>query len=509
MAPAEPIPLPFPNTQPPKPSRRDFLRKSARVSLGIGLGLSSLDWLSGCAPVLDHQLAPWNDLATQLQGSLLQPGTTNFSQTATPWALQYASTKPQAIALCASEADVVACIRWARANQMPLVARSGGHSYGGYSLTTGLMIAVSPMQTFAYDPASGRATVGAGARNLTVFNAGKKMGIAIPHGRCFEVGVAGLVLGGGIGFDMRQHGLTCDSLLETRIALADGRVLTCNEQENADLFWACRGAGGGNFGIHTSFTFQTFPVNPVTVFSLVWTNRIAETFAAIESMNQTAPNALGIKVSVTATKQGKSTALSLAILGHFSGSEADLRALLAPVLAVQTPTSQTITTMPYWDGQDFLSEEGSPTYAHERSRFMSSHLTPDAIQLILSSLANWPGTSREATWKYFLLGGEIDKKAPADMAFVHRGYAMLSSIELEWDPVVDADVLAANQQWLSDFHARMSPYASGASYQNFIDPSQENYLDAYYGSNLPQLKAIKRKYDPTNLFNYPQSIPLT
>jgi FAD/FMN-containing dehydrogenase len=492
----------------PQQSRRGFLRSSAKLTLGLGIGLSSLDWLTGCTQLLDHRPGVWNELAARLQGVLLRPGAANFVEQASPWALQYAATLPQGIAQCRSEADVQACIQWARANNIPLVARSGGHSYGGYSLTTGLMVDVSLMTNFAYDPATGLATVGGGARNRTVFDACKPLGRTIPHGRCFKVGVAGLVLGGGIGFDMRLHGFTCDALRETRIVLADGRALTCNENQNADLFWACRGAGGGNFGIHTSFTFETFPVGTITTFDIKWTKRIAETFSAIQSMTNTAPNSLGIKVGITATKESGKTVLSLSILGQFTGSAADFNTLLAPVLAIQKPAEQTINTLPYWDGQEKISEVGLPDYVHERSRFVKGQLSEEAIQVIITSLLDWPGTSRAAIWKYFLLGGQIDAKSSTDMAFAHRGYSMLSSVELEWNASDDTTLLAKNEQWLANFHNRMEAYTSSHCYQNFIDPSQENYLQAYYGQNLAQLQAVKRKYDPGNLFNYPQSIPV-
>ncbi|OJW78346.1 MAG: hypothetical protein BGO59_30535 [Spirosoma sp. 48-14] len=491
-----------------KPSRRDFLRAGARVSLGLGVGLSSLDWLTSCTKLADHRIAPWDELASKLQGALVRPGAASFSELSTPWALQYASTIPQAIAQCRTEADVQTCIQWAKANSMPIVARSGGHSYGGYSLTTGLMINVSALNTFTYEPTTGLATVGSGARNRTIFTQCKPLDRAIPHGRCYEVGVAGLVLGGGIGFDMRLHGLTCDALRETRIVLADGRMLTCNEKENADLFWACRGAGGGNFGIHTSFTFDTFPVGTITTFNLVWTDRLADTFAAIQTMTLSAPDTLGIKVSITAQKQAGASVLSLSILGHFVGSEADLRSLIAPILTVQKPAEQTIQIAPYWDGQQLITEEGRPEYSHERSRFVKGQLSDEAVRQIILNLKNWPGTSKAATWKYFLLGGQIDARSPTDMAFVHRGYSMLSSIELEWTPADDAALLAKNEQWLTGFHNQMEAYTSSYCYQNFIDPSQEGYLQAYYGTNLPRLQAIKRKYDPENLFNYPQSIPV-
>ena len=498
-------PLPARKPKPTLESRRNFFRTGAAIA--FGLGLPSTQWLTGCTQSAD--VSPiWNDLATRLQGSLLLPDAGSFIERATPWALQYASTLPQGIAICKSEADVQTCIQWAQANKIPLVARSGGHSYGGYSTTTGLMINVSSMTDIAYNPATKRATVGGGARNRHVFEAFNPLGLGITHGRCLEVGVAGLVLGGGIGFDMRAHGYTCDLLRETRIVLADGRALTCNDKENADLFWACRGAGGGNFGIHTSFTFETFPVNDITVFNIEWTERIPETFAALQTMVLAAPNSLGVKVSIVARKKGETTTLTLDILGQFAGSLADFNALLAPVLAVQQPASTTVSKETYWKGQAFISEEGKPEYAHERSRFVKGQLSPDAIRFIIDNLKAWPGTSKAATWKYFLLGGAIDDRKPTDMAFIHRGYPMLSSVELEWNESDNAALLTRNEQWLSNFHDQMEPHTSAHCYQNFIDPSQKDYLQAYYGSSLPQLQAVKRKYDPGNLFSYPQSIPL-
>ena len=485
-------------------SRRNFLRSGA--VLALGLSLPAVPWLTSCRRPEDAASPLWSQLAKQLQGSLLMPGNADFNERALPWALQYASALPQAIAQCATEADVQTCLQWARANGIPLVARSGGHSYGGYSTTSGLMINVSAMNKVSYDASSNRITAGGGARNRNVYDTCKPLDRSITHGRCLEVGVAGLVLGGGIGFNMRAHGYTCDQLRETRVVLADGRILTCNETQNADLFWACRGGGGGNFGIHTSFTFEPFEVDKLTVFDINWTQQLPETFAAIQSVILTAPKSLGMKLSVTAVRQSGTTVLTLAILGQLVGSVTELTNLLAPVLNRYKPDKSDINEMTYWEGQALLSDEGKPEYSHERSRFVKGQLSGEAINQIFTRLKAWPGTSRVATWKYFLLGGTIDAVSSDAMAFNHRGYSMLSSVELEWNPS-DEPVLAQNQQWLSQFHDQMETYTSSACYQNFIDPSQSNYLQAYYGPHLPQLQAVKRKYDPDDLFQYPQSIP--
>lgn len=482
-------------------SRRAFLRAGA----GVAAGLALPGWLSGCATRIVAAPPPWADLAANLEGGLLLPGAPEFGSVASPWALQYASRLPQAIAMCASEADVRTCVLWAQAHAVPLVARSGGHSYAGYSTTPGLMINVSRMNTVEIDPATGVARLGGGARNRNVYAACRPFGRAVTHGRCKEVGVAGLVLGGGIGFNMRAHGLTCDGLKETRIVLADGRALTCNAQENRDLFWACRGAGGGNFGIHTAFTFDTFEVGDFTVFDIAWTERLPQVFSALQTMALSAPESLGMKLSVVA-KAG-TPGLTLSILGQLAGTEAQLRALLEKVLAVQAPSTSTIRTLPYWDAQEFLSEDGAPEYSHERSRFVPESLSPAAIALIFDELKAWPGTHVAATWKFFLMGGAIDRYQPGDMAFVHRHNAMISSIELEWTPQDSPERIEINQRRLSAFHDRMERYTSSYCYQNFIDPAQRDYLHAYYGDNLRELREVKRRHDPGNVFHYPQSIP--
>ena len=141
-----------------------------------------------------------------------------------------------------------------------------------------------------------------GARNANVYAALRPLGRAITHGRCKGVGVAGLVLGGGIGFSQRLQGLACDQLVETEIVIASGELLRCNEVDNADLFWACRGGGGGNFGVNTSLTFQTFPVAVVTVFRLVWRSGLDELLPAALALLPTTPDRLGCKLFVEAGK---------------------------------------------------------------------------------------------------------------------------------------------------------------------------------------------------------------
>jgi FAD/FMN-containing dehydrogenase len=484
--------------------RRDFLKRSGATMLGLWLG-------SGCGsetavvPNLPGSSLPWEALSRLLQGPLLLPGAPDFNRVVAPWNLRYAAQKPAGVARCQSVADVQACLAWAQSNGVPLVARSGGHSYAGYSLTPGLMIDVSPMNQVGPVAPDGRARLGGGSRNANVYAALREPSVAVTHGRCKQVGVGGLVLGGGIGFNMRLHGLTCDGLVETEMVTADGRVLTCNAQQNSDLFWACRGAGGGNFGIHTSFTFQTFPVTQLTIFHLKWRSRHRQVLGALNEVMPTTPRELGCKVSLAAAPDGS---LEVRLLGQLLGTPAQLDTLLAPVLTTATPDSSQIEVRPYWDAQEFLSDEGAPGFSHERSHYVFGELSEAALDTVVDFMLRWPGTSVSADWKFFLMGGAVSEVASGATAYVHRQATMVSSAELEWSAQDSAKTIAENQAWLNDFHSAMRSLTSGSSYQNFIDADEPDYLRSYYGANLERLVSVKAQVDPKNVFHYPQSIPV-
>ncbi|HLO21913.1 MAG TPA: BBE domain-containing protein, partial [Methyloceanibacter sp.] len=207
--------------------------------------------------------------------------------------------------------------------------------------------------------------------------------------------------------------------------------------------------------------------------------------------------------SVDAGKEAK-----LHLLGQVVGAKEELVSLLAPLYRIATPSHEAISTLPYWESQAFLSEEGEPEYTHERSRYVYKPMPPEASATILDHLRRWPGTGEDADWKMFLAGGAVARVAPEATAFVHRKALMLTSIDLEWSEDDSAETIAANQAWLDAFHEAMRPFASGESYQNFSDEAETGYLRAYYGANLERLVEIKRKYDPTNLFSFAQSIPI-
>ncbi|HET9393547.1 MAG TPA: FAD-binding oxidoreductase [Candidatus Rubrimentiphilum sp.] len=474
-------------------NRRDFLSGAASAA---ALGAGGVELLAATRRL------PWQALAHRISGSVVLPGDRGFAELALPKNLRYSALRPAGIAMCKSARDVSAAIRWARENGVPIVARSGGHSYAGYSTTTGLMIDLREMNSVSLDEGTGITVLGGGALNADVFEHFRNRNIAITHGRCEGVGIAGLALGGGIGFNMRAHGLTCDHMVATEIVLADGTIRPLTGDD--DLLWACRGAGGGNFGINTSFTFQAFEVGPLTVCNLHWDKEQERVFASLVNALEGAPKTLGSKVSASAPTA--SSGMKVQLLAQFAGTPAMLRELLAGAYAIAPPAG-TFTSGQYWKAQQVLSEAGPPAYYQERSRFFNQAIDHRAVAVIFEWLRKYPQTGKSATFKVFQTGGAVNEKKPGETAFVHRQSRWLGSIDMYWDHNTPHAALQRNLLWLNDFYEAIVPIAKGGAYQNFIDPSLTDWKAAYHGANLERLEAIKRRVDPSGVFTFPEAIP--
>src|SRR5215469_14169901 len=235
---------------------------------------SSLPWTANSASTwprgggVTSSAADWDTLTRLVAGEVVVPGSPGYDAVRKPAMARFHNVRPAAIVRCRTPADASAAIGFARRAGLAVSIRSGGHSVAGRSATEGMVIDVSPMTRISV---SGRiATVGAGARLGDLYEALYEHGVTIPAGCGPAVGIAGLALGGGIGILGRSYGLTCDRLLGAELALADGRVIECDTGHHGDLFWALRGAGGGNFGVVTSLIFDTVPAPQTTVFHLVW-----------------------------------------------------------------------------------------------------------------------------------------------------------------------------------------------------------------------------------------------
>ncbi|MBL9141509.1 MAG: FAD-dependent oxidoreductase [Phycisphaerae bacterium] len=500
--------LPRPESAPERVGRRRFL-------LGAVGGLTLVAPLAALARQVPNPKGSkqnWDQLERTLKGKLLRPDAEGYAEAIKIWNLRYASTRPAGVALVADAKDIATAIAWARDNEVELVTRSGGHSYAGYSTTPGLVINLHGMTNVAMDKATGNLTTFGAAKNMDVAAAGRTHGRAIPGGQCPTVGVAGFVLGGGLGFHMRQHGLGIDSLLSTQIVTADGQLLQVSDKEHPDLFWALRGGGGGNFGVNTSFTFRTFAVpEHATTFSLTWEGEACvKAFLAFQELLLHAPDSLGAIADFSAEvgPTGKMPPV-LEVVGQIVDTKEAAEKLFAPVIAAAPPKTVEFEVRSFWDAKVWLSEDTNvPKAFAERSRFHAKPLPEAAVAAIIAALAKAPiqGGEQRVASSFFAWGGAVAKVPSTATAFVHRKDVWLQSFDCSWGPNDPKPVSDRLMAWQDEFYNAMQPYASDRSFQNFPDPQLVDPLQAYYGENLKRLVEVKRSYDRSNFFRFAQSI---
>jgi FAD/FMN-containing dehydrogenase len=454
----------------------------------------------------------YSALAREVEGRVFLPGSAGFRVGSRLFNTRYRDRAPSAVVTAAHTADVRRALVWAREQGIPVVARNGGHSFAGYSVNEGLVIDLSRLTQTRADGSTGLVVAGGGAKISHVYDAMQPHEMVFSTGTSPTVGVAGLALGGGAAFAARRYGLTADALVETTVVLADGSVVVAGERDNPDLFWACKGGGGGNFGINVSLTFQAHPVPDVTTFHLTW--KWADAAAVLEAgqrMVRQAPDDFAARLGVWTYGTGLGAIrdnLEVTLQGQYFGSASACLEILDPVLAVAAPVTRDVTERTFWEANKYMVHATSGDQFALRSNYVREPLAAEGVETLLSWVERWPGSHNAdgGGAGLFSWGGAINRVAPDATAFVHRDTLFLVSMDTSWTDDDGAARIDANLDWLNGMHAAMAPHVTGSAYQNFVDPELTNWREAYYGANYPRLVEVKEKYDPDGVFSFDQAV---
>jgi FAD/FMN-containing dehydrogenase len=455
----------------------------------------------------------WESLAREIEGDVALLGSAPYDAARPAFNARFHEVRPKAIVSCASAPDVAQVISFGRRHGEPIAPRNGGHSFAGRSSTPGIVIDVTPMRSVSVS--DGVATVGAGAKLGDVYPALDAGGLTIPVGTCPDVGVAGLTLGGGLGILGRQYGVTSDRLIGAQIVLANGRILTCDEHHDEDLFWALRGAGAGTFGVVTSLVFDTVPAHPATNVHLVWPfSRAAQVIEAWQSWAPDAPDEVAASLKLTVTGDpGEPPSVDVygAAFGSGSAAAASFDELIArvgsdPVSTWSRPLSFPETRRfwahlgdPGWD-REVIAGSLAPVRLFAKTEFFRRPLPADAVIGLLRAFELDRGSGESRELDFMPWGGAYARVRTDATAFVHREERFL----LKHSAVVEDDASArmnrAAHRYVTRSWGSVHAWASGRMFQNFADPDVGEWAEAYYGPNLDRLHRIKDRYDPEKVF---------
>ena len=429
---------------------------------------------------------------------LLVPGSARYKTFQVAYNLRTIKA-PRLRALCKTSQGVAAVINWARDNHLPFALRAGGHSYEGFSQSDDVAIDVSQMNHI--DIANATMTVGAGCGLGDIYNKINAAGFAFPGGSCETVGVTGHALGGGFGFMGRPFGLACDNLQWAELVDAKGNIITADTQNNADLFWALRGGGGGSFGAVTRMRFTIHKVQQIVHFSVSWKLNPASAVKLMQAWQAWAPQAPANLTTVLVLANGGKGRVALTCSGQSPGSTDEVRHELAKLTKVAAATP-TITVSSRQVPKKPVSGWAYPSlFQKAKSDYVKSPMSEDGMATLFREMLKSPSVGAICD----AYGGAVGSVATDATAFGHRD--MLYSIQyfINWTTTAAGKIAVTR---IDALYAAMRPFVSGAAYVNYPDVDLPDYPTAYWGANLPRLKQIKVAVDPDNVFRHAQSVPL-
>jgi FAD/FMN-containing dehydrogenase len=451
-----------------------------------------------------------------LRGELLRPNDAGYEKTRKVWN-GLIDKRPALIVRCAGVGDVVDSVNFARENDLLLAVRGGGHNVAGNAVCDGgLVIDLSQMRGIRVDPerrlvrAESGATLGDLDRETQVF------GLATPLGAVSKTGIAGLTLGGGLGWLRRKHGLSSDNLVSVDVVTADGAFLTASETENTDLFWGIRG-GGGNFGVVTSFEYRLHPVGPEVMFCFVIYpgDKAKEVLSFCEQYVAEAPDevspiaVLGRVPPVEIFPERWHGEPMVALLAMYAGEAKEGGRVLKPLRDLGGAIADISARMPYRQAQSVLDEDYPDGWRYYWKSQNLSGLSDEVNERLMDHAAAAP--SPYSTVDVWFQGGAMARIGAEESAFGDRSAPILLGVEANWEDPQDDEADQANVAWVRECVSDLRRFSSGGAYLNFPGFYEEGdrMMREAFGENHKRLVALKDKYDPTNLFRLNQNIKPT
>jgi FAD/FMN-containing dehydrogenase len=447
-------------------------------------------------------------LKSKVKGQIVLPDDPNYNEVREIWNAMI-DRKPAVIVQCAEVDDVLHALSYARENGLDISIRGGGHNIAGSALCdNGVLIDFSNMTNVRVDAEKRRAYVEPGATLGDFDKAVQAHGLATPVGINSITGIAGLTLGGGLGWLNRKHGMTVDNLVSADMITANGRKIHVSEDENADLFWAIRG-GGGNFGVVTQFEFKLHPVGPeilagLLVFPIDQAKRVLQKH---REFVKTAPDELNIWVVIRKAPplpflpedvHGKEVVV-LAIF--YAGDIAEGEKLIDPLRSFGDPYGEHIGAQPYIQWQQAFD----PLLTSGARNYWKSHNLTELSDGLLDSIIEFAGKLPSPHCEIFLplMSGAANRVPSNAMAYGHRDVQFVLNVHGRWDDAAQDESCIS---WAREFFKASAPFASTGAYVNFMSGDEDGRVAAAYGVNYDRLKQIKQKYDPENIFHNNQNI---
>nr|QBK92743.1 MAG: uncharacterized protein LCPAC401_03810 [Pithovirus LCPAC401] len=439
----------------------------------------------------------------ELTGKVVFPGNESYIRARTNWNA-FPARFPKIIVFAQEIQDVVNALGWARRNNASFRIRSGRHGLTNWSLIDdGLVIDLSDMKKIEIDEKKGIVNVEPGVTVGALDNTLISKGYVVPFGDSGSVGIGGIALGGGISLISRTFGTISDNMTGVETVVASGEIIQANQHQNQDLFWSSRGGSGNNFGIVTKLSFKLTPAPSKAVnYKLTWDNWdiINELIETWQNLAPSAENGFGSILNLFSRKNGTHICNGL-----YLGSERNLRKILRPLLKLK-PTTVNIEALPFLEAAQQIYGDSNLVPSNLKHKFHSKWfeklLPEDGIDVIRSFLDK--GLTKDYEVWILNWGGAVRDLSTSSTAFFWRKPLFYAEFDSVWE---DDALTAPSLKWTEDFAEALSVYST-SSYVNVPDGNIKDFGKAYYGDNFDRLKQVKRKYDPLNVFRYPQSIPV-